>query len=105
MRKRIIIFSIIVLIVVLSVLILNFNKDNKIIYTDVESNQIMNTNALTMMYETEAGSGEYTVSTETTWPQEGYIFNETLSKCENGGTVTWNSETNRVVMQTSSSDK
>ena len=105
MRKRIIIFSIIVLIVVLSVLILNFNEDNKIIYTDVESNQIMNTNALTMMYETEAGSGEYTVSTETTWPQEGYIFNETLSKCENGGTVTWNSETNRVVMQTSSSDK
>lgn len=50
MRKRIIIFSIIVLIVVLSVLILNFNEDNKIIYTDVESNQIMNTNALTMMY-------------------------------------------------------
>lgn len=40
MRKRIIIFSIIVLIVVLSVLILNFNEDNKIIYTDVESNQI-----------------------------------------------------------------
>lgn len=57
------------------------------------------------MYETEAGSGEYQISTDNTWPQEGYVFNEKLSACENGGTLSWNSETNRVVMQTNSSDK
>ena len=58
-----------------------------------------------MMYETEANSGEYQVSSDTTWPQDGYIFNEQLSGCENGGTLLWNSETKRVVMQTTSSDK
>ena len=57
------------------------------------------------MYETEANSGEYQVSSDTTWPQDGYIFNEQLSGCENGGTLLWNSETKRVVMQTTSSDK
>ena len=105
MSKKIIVFSVLVLITVLSFLVLNFRGDNKIIYTDKKSNQIINTNALTMMYETEADSGEYQVSSDTTWPQDGYIFNETLSRCENGGTLTWNSETNKVVMQTNSSDK
>ena len=84
---------------------LNFREDNKIIYTDKKSNQIINTNALTMMYETEADSGEYQVSSDTIWPHDGYTFNETLSRCENGGTLTWNSETNRVVMQANTSDK
>ena len=105
MSKKIIVFSVLVLITVLSFLVLNFRGDNKIIYTDKKSNQIINTNALTMMYETEADSGEYQVTSDTTWPQDGYIFNETLSRCENGGTLTWNSETNKVVMQTNSSDK
>ena len=105
MSKKIIVFSVLVLITVLSFLVLNFRGDNKIIYTDKKSNQIINTNALTMMYETEADSGEYQVSNDTAWPQDGYIFNETLSRCENGGTLTWNSETNKVVMQTNSSDK
>ena len=105
MSKKIIVFSVLVLITVLSFLVLNFRGDNKIIYTDKKSNQIINTNALTMMYETEADSGEYQVSNDTAWPQDGYVFNETLSRCENGGTLTWNSETNKVVMQTNSSDK
>ena len=105
MKKKIITFSIVVLIILLSVLVLNFNEGDRVIYTDEKSNQVMNTNALTMMYETEAGSGEYQVSSDTLWPQDGYIFNETLSKCENGGILSWNSETNKVVMQTNISDK
>ena len=105
MSKKIIVFSVLVLITVLSFLVLNFRGDNKIIYTDKKSNQIINTNALTMMYETEADSGEYQVSNDTAWPQDGYVFNETLSRCENGGVLSWNNENNRVVMQTNSSDK
>ena len=62
-------------------------------------------NAITMMYETEAGSGEYQTTTDTSWPQEGYIFNERLSGCENGGTLTWNSETNKVIMESNTSDR
>ena len=38
-------------------------------------------------------------------PREGYIFNERLSGCENGGTLTWNSETNKVIMESNKSDR
>ena len=27
-----------------------------------------------MMYETASGSGEYMVSNDSTWPQDGYVF-------------------------------
>ena len=58
-----------------------------------------NTNALTMMYETSAGSGEYQVTSDTVWPQEGYVFNETLSKCENNSAISWNDDTKRVIVE------
>ncbi len=107
MKKKYLIISISFLLV-LSICLYVFmgNNDEKVIFeNESSSNHIVNTNALTMMYETEAGSGEYQVSSDTMWPQDRYIFNETLSKCENGGTLSWDSETNRVVMQTNSSDK
>lgn len=62
-------------------------------------------NAISMLYETEAGSGEYQISTDTTWPQDDYVFNERLSSCENGGKFSWNEETKRIIMQTNKSDK
>lgn len=82
-----------------------FNNHNNVIIENEDSNQIINTNALTMMYETEAGSGEYQLSNDNACPGEEYIFNETLSKCENGGILSWDSETNRVAMKTNRSDK
>ena len=105
MKKRIIVFCIPFLIIILFVLMLNFSEDNRVIYSDKKSNQVMNTNALTMMYETEAGSGEYQVSSENMWPQEGYTFNERLSECENGSKLIWDDDNKRVVMQASTSDK
>ena len=86
--------------------ILLFNRnEEKIIYTNSKSEQIIDSNALTMMYETDYNSGEYQVSSDTTWPQEGYIFNENLSACENGSTLTWDNENKRIVMQANTSDK
>lgn len=83
--------------------VINKNDDRMIYENNNDESHIVNTKALTMMYETEAGSGEYQVSNDTTWPQDGYIFNERLSGCENGGALSWNSEKNRVIMQTNSS--
>lgn len=107
MKKKIFIFSgIIICLITVYLVLSNFDGSERMIFeNNEESNQIVNSNALTMMYETEAGSGEYQVTSDTTWPQEGYVFNEQLSSCENGGTLLWNSETKRVVMQTTSSDK
>ena len=39
------------------------------------------------------------------WPKEGYTFNAERSKCENGGTLSWNDETKSVVLTTKVSDK
>ena len=62
-----------------------------------------NTNMLTMMLETE--DGNYVETTANDWPPEGYVFNAELSKCENGGIVTFNEETQKINMQTNISDK
>ena len=57
------------------------------------------------MLETERGSGEYQVSTDTKWPGSGYMYNETLSSCENGSTLIWNEETRSVSLKANISDK
>ena len=107
MKKKVIIGIISVLVVISGCLFVMFNSSNKsyeVITNEIEE-KIMNTNALTMMYETEAGSGEYQVTSDTTWPQEGYVFNERLSGCENGSKLTWDDENKRVLLQTNTSDK
>lgn len=60
---------------------------------------------LSMMLETEAGSGNYELTTRDSWPTEGYIFNSTLSKCENDGELTWDDENKRVLMSGNVSDR
>ena len=64
-----------------------------------------NKNLLSMMLETRAESGEYQETTRTNWPTTGYIFNESLSKCEQGSSLSWDSTKNTVVMTGNVSDK
>ena len=40
-----------------------------------------------MMIEQTAGTGDYELETRSSWPTSEYTFNETLSKCENGSTL------------------
>ena len=71
-----------------------------------ENKEIKNdSNMLSMMLETSAGSGEYQETTASAWPTEGYVFNETLSKCEQGSSLSWDSTKNTVVMTGNNSDK
>lgn len=106
MKKKILILSsLIMFALIVSMVTLFYGDSDKAIFESGKNNTVVRSNALTMMYETEAGSGEYAVSSNTTWPQEGYVFNERLSSCENGGILSWNSETKRVVMKTNTSDK
>ena len=100
----ILIAIILVVIAIVAILLIN-NSTSRVVITNDKEEKVMNTNALTMMYETEAGSGEYQVSSDTTWPQDGYIFNERLSGCENGSTLTWDDERKAVILSTNVSDK
>lgn len=62
-------------------------------------------NTLSMMLETEQGSGTYEVSKTGEWPDSEYEFNSELSKCENGGELSWDESKNSVIMMGNSSDK
>ena len=79
----------------------NFYKES----TDNIKKRIIQENTLSMMLETEAGSGNYEMTTASSWPTDGYVFNTTLSKCENGGELSWDDENKRVVMSGNVSDK
>ena len=79
-----------------------FKKDN-MVYKD---NKIKpSSSGISMMFETEAGSGNYEMTTQSEWPTEGYVFNVNLSKCENGSELSWDNENKKVLMSGNKSDK
>ena len=80
------------------------NKNN--VYKENENNQIKkHADTISMMLEKDIKSGNYEMTTRETWPTEGYVFNSTLSKCENGGELSWDDENKRVLMSGNVSDK
>ena len=103
--KFVCLFLGIVSVVVVGCVLIYLSDENKIIESSKRSDIKVNNNFLTMMYETEYQSGEYVVSTDSTWPHEGYTFNADLSGCENGSTLTWDDENKNVVLQANKSDK
>ena len=104
-KKKMIVLSLFSLILLLFVIILYGNKYKKQVYTEEGNNQIRTGTSISMMLETKRGSGDYEPSNSSEWPKEGYTFNAERSKCENGGTLSWNDETNSVVLTTKVSDK
>ena len=76
------------------------------VYEEEEPKQTKkHVDTISMMLETEAGSGNYEMTTASSWPTEGYVFNTELSKCENGGELSWDDTNKRVVMSGNVSDK
>ncbi len=72
-------------------------------HTNQKEKRIENT--ISMMLETEENSGVYEMNGSASWPTDDYIFNEDLSRCENGGTLTWNNDKKAVELATTTSDK
>ncbi len=81
------------------------NNTNNIISNINKDTEVISSNMITMMYETEAGSGIYEETKDTSWPESGYIFNKNLSGCENGGELEYNSQNNTVNLLSNSSDR
>ena len=76
------------------------------VYEEENPKQIKkHVDTISMMLETEANSGNYEMTTRDSWPTEGYIFNTELSKCENGGELSWDNTTKQVLMSGNVSDK
>ena len=81
------------------------NKNNNIMKNIDKDNQIVKENMITIMYETEAGSGNYELTKDTTWPETGYVFNSELSGCEGNGELSWNNENHTVNLLTNTADR
>ena len=98
--------TIIITLILCSVCFLTYNFYNAINVEEISTNKIkQNNNMLSMMIESNAESGQYEMTTSSRWPTDGYVFNSELSKCENGGTLSWNDESKQVVFNGNISDK
>ena len=84
---------------------LNFFTQKSDALKEEKSQVKKHVDTISMMLETEAGSGNYEMTTSSSWPTEGYVFNSELSKCENGGKLSWDDTNKRVVMNGNKSDK
>ena len=105
MKKNVFLLLIGVVLVYIGVAICKTSNIEDIINVDTEASVIKHENSLSMMLETEANSGNYEMTTGSEWPTEGYVFNTELSKCENGGELSWDDENKRVLMSGNASDK
>lgn len=103
--KKIYKFSLFILILLIGYSLGKINNMNDVYEEEKIQSPKKNTNMLSMMLETDAGSGNYEMTTRDTWPTSGYKFNSTLSKCENGGELSWDNENKRVLMSGNTSDK
>ena len=94
-KKKIIVVIIICLFGVFLITNKYYYKDN---VNKEQPNNIKNDkNMLSLMLETDVGSGTYSVSSSSDWSNEEYIYNSELSKCENGSKLSWD-ETNKQVV-------
>ncbi len=79
-----------------------FNEPEETSFND-KLKQIKEKNLLSYYLENE--NGEYVASTGESWPTDGYKFNSSLSKCENGGELGWDDINKVVTMTGNMSDK
>ena len=84
--------------------ITNINN-NPIIIGKINKIEYKDNNIISLMYETGLDTEEYEKSTSNTWPGDDYIFNSTLSGCENGGKLSWNQQTNKITLLNNTSDR
>lgn len=82
----------------------NYSLRN-ILFQEQSLNSPKKKDLMSLMLETEQGSGMYEASKTGKWPDGEYVFNKELSKCENGGELSWDNDKNQVVMVGNSSDK
>ena len=99
-KKYIVMFSVLIMLSVVIYICIPKTKEE-------ESNKTkpnVNTNGfLTLMLEQDDGT--YQKSSASTWPGDGYAFNNELSGCERGGELVFDRETNIVKLISSGSDK
>ena len=93
----------VILIIIFCIIWLIPNKEIPLSKEEHKINK--HTELLSMMLEQTEGVGDYKLVTQSDWPTDEYIFNSELSKCENGGELSWDDTKKIVVMSGNVSDK
>ena len=109
MKKHTKLFIILGIFLTLCVLLI-LTRNNKVnnIHEETSNNREIKksfSNGLALMIETGPRTGTYEKSTDGVWPTDGYVFNKKLSKCLNGGVLTWDEATKKIYMSSDSNDK
>lgn len=106
MKKKYVVFSIVILVLLVTlVTCFNYFKTANSYVEDNVNNQTKKIKGISMNLEQTAGAGDYKQVTQSGWPTEGYVFNEELSKCENGSTLSWDDTKKAVIVSGNLSDK
>ena len=105
MKKKIIIVSILCVLCIGLISGILFLDNNNVVLENEKIKKSKNNNQISMMFETAKDSNVYEVSSDNTFPISEYIFNETLSKCENGGIISWDQDNQKAVVRNNISDK
>ena len=100
-QKIICCFSLIVVVLLTTFLCLP-PKDADILKNTKE---LKKQNVLAIMIETGEATDTYQESTSGSWPTYGYKFNRKLSRCTNGGELSWDKEKKIVSLSGNSDDK
>lgn len=101
MKKKIILFIILLSLISMSVIVLYDKSETTL--ESFEKNNKKNNRSLTIMLEND--NGNYEMINSSNWPTEGYEFNMELSKCENGGELSWDEENKIVLLSGNTMDK
>ena len=105
-KKIIVVFSVFIAIILVLVIIVYNNSYKNDVYVENKTNNKNKVPGLiSLMLETKAGSGIYNVSPDGIVPAKGYKLNTEKSGCENGGTLSYNETTKKVIVKTNISDK
>ena len=87
----------------LNIIIIIYQGNRPIVKIISNEEKVKNNNFISMMLESEAGTGMYEESKDASFVQEGYVFNAKLSKCENGSKISF--EDGKVKVIADKSDK
>ena len=98
-------FFMLTIFLLFSLCLLTYKFYKEDIIEEVPTKNIKHSSMLSMMLETKAGSGKYEMTTSSSWPTDGYVFNSELSKCENGSTLSWDDANKQVVFNGDITDK
>ena len=104
MKKKIIIVSILCVLCIGLISGILFLDNKNVVLENEKTKKSKNNNQISMMFETAKDSNVYEASSDNTFPTSGYVFNKTLSKCENGGTISWDDSKQKAIVKNNISD-